>query len=102
MRWSSVVWISVLSCLIQFSTGCSEPEVIIEDPAIGAVSAADYINKAQMGKITENGARFLPDSVKDMGNGKYQFQDTAGKSYEVTITTDPDNEFVMSEPVPVK
>ncbi|MCC7418971.1 MAG: hypothetical protein IT428_01700 [Planctomycetaceae bacterium] len=54
-----------------------------------------------MGKMTPSGARFQPDSAKDIGGGKFEIKDTAGAKYHVTVTPS-DNGFTATEPVPAK
>lgn len=102
MRWALIPSVLVIGSLLGLAFGCGEPEPIIDPPGVDAVSAKDYVNQVQMGKVTAGAARYLPDSVQDMGSGKFQFKDTAGATFEVKVTKDENDEFTMSEPVPVK
>jgi hypothetical protein len=102
MRWTLIPSLLIVGSVLSLTFGCSEPEPVFDPPGADAVSAKDYVNKVQMGKLTTGVARYLPDSVQDMGSGKFQFKDTAGATFEVKVSKDENDEFTMSEPVPVK
>lgn len=99
-------WPFLTACLVSTAmlhlAGCSESEPPIDPPGSDAISEKDYVEKVQSGQMTSGTARFLPGSVQPAGKGKYQFKDTAGGTFEVTVTTDADGGYKMSDPVPVK
>ncbi|MFN0198491.1 MAG: hypothetical protein ACKVT0_17230 [Planctomycetaceae bacterium] len=100
-RLSSLCLLMVWVCLLV--TGCGEPAAPpIPEPGSDAKSALDYVNKTQMGQMLgTNAARYKPDSAKDLGGGKFEMEDTEGKKYTVTVTSEGST-YKMGTPEPVK
>lgn len=82
-------------------SGCgSNPDSAVPPQGANAKSPLEYVNQSQLGKMLPSGARFQPDSAKDMGNGKFVFLDTTGKKYEVSVTS-KDSGYEVGEPIPL-
>lgn len=83
--------------------GCSteNPDAGIPPQGSAAKSPLEFVNQSMMGKMTPSGARFQPDSAKDVGGGKFEIKDTAGAKYHVTVTPS-DKGFTATDPVPAK
>lgn len=88
---------------LSFAVGCSyeNPDAGIPPQGSAAKSPLEYVNQSMMGKMTPSGARFQPESAKDLGGGKFEIKDTAGAKYHVTVTPS-DKGFTATDPAPAK
>lgn len=102
MRVKSATRLLLLGWIALFTLGCGRvnPDLAVPAPGHDAKSALDYVNKSQMGKMLgTSGARFKPDSGKDLTGGKFEIEDTAGKKYHLTVTPEGSS-FKATDPQP--
>ncbi|MDA0832729.1 MAG: hypothetical protein O2955_20630 [Planctomycetota bacterium] len=96
--------VSIVSCwVLALALGCGEaPPPPPPEQGSDATSELDYVNKASMAMMLgDQGNRYAPDSAKELGDGKFEIEDTAGNKYSVTVTKEGDG-YKMSKPEPAK